>query len=94
MKRRAVRQGKLVRFPLQITLELLAFTRENYPVSGSGDVWQAFAWRDAQGRPRRVRLYFEDGLQLDASFGPARDGHQTIGNYSMKWNLIIRNDAA
>lgn len=94
MTRRATKRGKLNRSPVKVTPELLAFAREHYPVSGSGDIRQAFSWRDAQGNQRRMRLYFEDGMQLDANFGAVRDGQQTIGNFSMKWNLVARKDAA
>lgn len=93
-KRVSARKGKLTRSAVAITPELLAFAQEHYPVSSSGAIQQAFAWRDAQGTQRRMRLYFEDGLQLDGNFGPVRDGEQTIGNFRMKWSLNVRKEAA
>lgn len=88
------RRAKLTRSPVQITPELLAFAREHYPVESAGKILQAFSWRDGKGNQRRMRLCFEDGLQLHASFGAVRDGQQTIGSFRMKWSLIARKEPA
>ncbi|MCX7284390.1 MAG: hypothetical protein NTX28_10155 [Novosphingobium sp.] len=91
--------GKLVRSQLQITPELQAFARDNYPIPEGVKVWQAFAWSDTAGYRRRVRFYCDDGLQIDGTFSAARaDGTglmvQYIGNFRMKWNLIARKEPA
>ena len=88
------RSPKLVRKALQVTPELQAFAQEHYPIPEDAKIWQAFGWSDAKGNRRRMRLYFNDGLQLDASFGAPIDGMQTIGSYSMKFNLVTERKAA
>lgn len=88
------RSPKLVRRALQVTPELQAFAQEHYPIPEGAKIWQAFGWSDAKGNRRRMRLYFNDGLQLDASFGAPIDGMQTIGNYSLKFNLVTERKAA
>lgn len=85
---------KLVRALLQVTPKLQAFVREHYPIPAGATILRAFIWCDAQGNRRRMRLYFDDGLQLDASFGAPRAGQQTIGSYRMKWSLTVGKEAA
>jgi hypothetical protein len=88
------RSPKLVRKPLQVTPELQALAEKFYPIPKGAKIWQGFSWNDAQGCKRRMRLYFDDGLQLDAKFGAPIDGMQTIGNYSLKFNLVTERNAA
>ncbi len=96
MTRRARSQrgtGKLLRHQLQVTPELQAFARENYPIAEGVKVWQAFAWSDAAGYRRRVRFYFDDGMQLDGTISAPRPDAsgvmmQSIGNYRMKFNIV------
>lgn len=88
------RSPKLVRRQVQVTPELQAFAEEHYPIRQGAKITEGFSWSDAQGHRRRMRLHFDDGLQLDANFGAVRDGEQTIGNFRMKWSLVARKEQA
>lgn len=88
------KQVRLKRSPVLVTPELLAFVRDHWPVKSSGEIWQAFVWCDGHGFRRRMRFYFEDGLQLDANLGAPRNGEQNVGRYTLKWNLLARKEAA
>lgn len=93
MKRRRA-APKLSRSQLAITPELQVFAEEHYPIPKGAKIEQGFSWCDGRGTRRRFRLFFDDGLQLDATFGAPRGGAQTVGRFSMKWHLHMRKEPA
>lgn len=91
--------GKLVRHLLQVTPELQAFARENYPIAEGMKIRRAFGWPDAAGYYRRVQFYFDDGMQIDGHLGaprPDADGvmMQSIGKYQIKFKIVTGGKAA